>query len=70
MKSKLSNIKDSYKETYVERYIKGNLINNVKLVAELQLELSNELKVTSKSSHHNQLIKDLHKEFIDFATTY
>ena len=70
MKGKLSQTKDSYKENYVKRYIKGDLHKNVNLVAELQMELANELKATSSSIEHEQLIKDLHKEFIDFATNY
>lgn len=65
---KLKQTTDSYKEEYAEKYIKGDVAKNVMLVAQLQLKLAEDLKSVSSSISHEQLIKDLHKDFIDFST--
>ncbi|PIB39205.1 hypothetical protein [Maribacter sp. 4G9] len=65
---KLKQTTDSYKKEYYEKYTKGNVAKNVMLVSELQLKLAEDLKSISSSIDHEQLIKDLHKDFIDFST--
>jgi hypothetical protein len=67
---KLIELTESCKQDYVNRYNKENHIENVLLVAEIQGILTEKLKEISESEEHNQLIKDLHKEFIDFSTNY
>ena len=65
---KLKQTTDSYKQEYSEKYTKGNVANNVMLIGELHLKLAEDLKSISESIEHEQLIKDLHKDFIDFST--
>ena len=70
VKEKLKNITNNYKIKYKDGYIDGDIPSNVILVSNLQLNLVQELKIASDSIDHEQLIKDLHKEFIDFSTNY
>lgn len=65
---KLKQTKDSYKQQYADKYTKGDVAKNIMLISELQLKLAEELKSISSSIKHAQLIKELHKEFIDFST--
>jgi hypothetical protein len=67
---KLTELTDFCKQDYVDRYNKENHVENVLLVAEIQETLAEKLKEFSESEEHSQLIKDLHKEFIDFSTNY
>lgn len=67
---KLTELTESCKQDYVNRYNKENHVENVLLVAEIQETLAEKLKEISESEEHSQLIKDLHKEFIDFSTNY
>jgi hypothetical protein len=67
---KLKSITKDYKEQYIKGHINGDVPSNIILVSSLQLNLAQELKITSDSIEHEQLIKDLHKDFIDFSTNY
>lgn len=70
IRAELKRITESCKQEYIDRYIKYNIAENVMLVAELQLKLAEDLKSVSRSIEHERLLKDLHKEFIDFSTSY
>lgn len=65
---KLKQTTVSYKKEYSEKHTKGDVAKNVMLVSELQLKLAEDLKSISSSIDHEQLIKDLHMDFIDFST--
>ena len=67
---KLIEITESCKQDYINNYNKENHIENVLLVADIQESLAERLKGVSTSDEHSQLIKDLHKQFIDFSTNY
>jgi len=67
---KLIEITESCKQDYINRFNKENHVENVLLVAEIQGTLAEKLKGISEKEEHSQLIKDLHKQFIDFSTNY
>lgn len=69
-KEKLIEFTESCKQDQVNRYNKENHVENVLLVTEIQETLAEKLKQISESEEHIQLIKDLHKEFINFSTNY
>jgi signal recognition particle GTPase len=67
---KLIEITESCKQDYIDDYNSENHVENILLVSDIQGSLAERLKGVSASEEHSQLIKDLHKQFIDFSTNY
>ena len=67
---KLTQLTEKCKQDYIDRHNPENHVENVLLVSEIQLYLAESLKKASTKTEHEQLIKDLHKEFMDFSTNY